>query len=534
MNSLKPLLKIQLLSWFGINKAIHSKDKREKKKFIGFIILVLFVVISMFITSFAYSYLMAISFEQLGIMYILLAVMMMATCLFTLVTTIYKTTGFLFAFKDYDTIMSLPIKTSTIVVSRLFTIYIMNILFSLIVMLPAGIIYAVKTIPSFEFYIIFIITFLFIPMIPIIIGTIIGSLIAVISSKFKKNNIINLILTILFFIGIMALSFTLQFSMQSGTDFANIGIQMINMINKIYPITIIYIDAVCNYNILSLILFVGVSVILFISFSTFVGYKYKSINTALTTVRTVSNYKLTTIKESSPFMALYKKELRRYFASPLYVLNTSTGLLLCVIMSLGLLIFGSESLEQLLELPGFSDIIGSLSPMVVSTFIAMSCTTCCSISLEGKSLWIIKSIPIKTKDILLSKIAVNLTILLPIILISGIILSLILNVSPIQIFMLFITPTVYAIFISLLGILVNLLYPNFSWESESVVVKRSVAMFISELLGMAVTILPIILLFIININLNIAIGVITMIFIVIDILLYKIVITKGVDIFSKL
>lgn len=535
MNNLRFLLKIQLLNWFGINKAIHSHDKNEKRKLIGFIILVVFVGISISLTSFAYSWLMSYAFIEIGAMELLLAIMMAVICLMTLFTTIYKTKGLLFGFKDYDILMSMPIKTSIIVASRLMMLYITNLFFAAFIMLPAGIVYAIKTSPSFEFYIIFIITFFVIPMLPIIIATIIGSLIAWVSSKFKRNNIANIILTILFFIFVMIISFVVQFSIQLAPEkMADIALEMIGMLNKLYPLTNIYIQAVCDYNIISLLIFIIISFGAFVIFSMFIGWKFKDINTVLSTVKITGNYKLTSLKQSTPFVALYKKELRKYFSSSIYVLNTAIGVIFSTIMTFGILFFGSESIEQILEMPGFTDNIKIIAPLAIAGLSAMSCSTACSISLEGKSLWIIKSIPINIKDIFMSKIAVNLTILIPLNIINGIILSIVLNLSPVQMLIMFITPAVYSIFISLFGLLMNLFYPSFTWESEAVVIKRSASITISVFVGMISIIIPAILLFVLPFDLFLIVGVVTLVMAIIDIVLYKIIFTKGVNIFYSL
>lgn len=535
MNNLKFLLKIQLLNWFGINKAIHSHDKKEKKKLIGFIVIIAFAALSILFSSFMYSWIIASAFMEIGAIELLLAVMMVVVCLMTLFTTIYKAKGLIFGFKDYDILMAMPIKTNIIVASRLIMLYITNLFFAAFIMIPASIVYTIKISPSFEFYIFFIITFLVIPMIPIVIAGIIGSLIAWISSKFKRNNIASIILTILLFIFIMGISFAMQFSIQqSPEDIANIALQMIEMLNKYYPLTNIYMQAVCNYDIISLLIFIIISFGAFIIFSMFIGWKFKNINTMLSTVKTTENYKLVGLKQSTPFMALYKKELRKYFSSSLYVLNTAIGSIFSTIMTFSILFFGSESIEQIFEMPGFSDNIKIIAPLAIAGLAAMSCSAACSISLEGKNLWIIKSMPIKVKDIFMSKIAVNLVILFPLNIINGIILSIILKLSPIQMLIMFLTPAVYSIFISLFGLLVNLLYPNFTWESEATVIKRSISMVIATLTGMVTILIPIILLFIIPVNSFLIVGITTLVMAIIDIVLYKIIFTKGINIFYSL
>ena len=65
----------------------------------------------------------------------------------SLVTTVYKAPGLLFAFKDYDLLMSLPVRTGSLVASRLLMLYGVNLAFTLLTMVPAWVVYAVFAAP---------------------------------------------------------------------------------------------------------------------------------------------------------------------------------------------------------------------------------------------------------------------------------------------------------------------------------------------------------------------------------------------------
>ena len=58
------------------------------------------------------------------------------------VAAFLKTNGVLFGFKDYDLVMSLPVPTSSVVLSRIASLYAMSLLFGVLVMVPAFAVYA--------------------------------------------------------------------------------------------------------------------------------------------------------------------------------------------------------------------------------------------------------------------------------------------------------------------------------------------------------------------------------------------------------
>ena len=59
----------------------------------------------------------------------------------------------------------------------------------------------------------------------------------------------------------------------------------------------------------------------------------------------------------------------------------------------------------------------------------------------------------------------------------------------------FITPIVYAFFVSMVGLIANLFMPNFSWQNEVTVIKQSAATLIAMLVGMFSAALPTVLFF---------------------------------------
>jgi len=482
------LTKLQLLASFGLNKALHTKDVKERRKSLLLSIGILVGVLMIAVVSFGYSFMMALAFEQMGRLDLLLAIMMAVTSIVGFFTTIYKASGVLFSYTDYDLVMSLPIKTSHVVASRILQLYMLNLFFTLMVMLPAGAVYAIKVNPGALYYLFFLMTLLFIPLLPIIAATIIGSFISWISSRFKASRMISLVLTFAVIIALMVGSFTLNGNEQQ--VLADMGTGLAELIFKLYPLAAMYVDAVCSYRIGSLLLFIALSVLSFIIFAAVLATKYKAIHTGLMTSHASSKYIMKPLEASSPFRALYKKELRRYFSSSIYVLNTSIGMILLLVMSIALLFVSSEKLGELVEIPQLSHYLSTLAPIVVSLFVTLSCTTSSSISLEGNHLWILKSSPVLKQTILLSKVAVNLTITLPILAVSCVLMMVSLRTGWIESLLLLVIPVIYACYSAVMGVIVNLKLPKLEWTSEVTVIKQSAAVLVSMLIGIVSLLVP--------------------------------------------
>ena len=173
----------------------------------------------------------------------------------------------------------------------------------------------------------------------------------------------------------------------------------------------------------------------------------------------------------------------RRSSSPIYVLNTAFGVVLYTAMSVALMFFRPASIGQLLEMPYFADYINRMAPLMASTFMALSSTTACSISLEGRSLWLAKSAPVKAMTIFHSKLGVNLTVTLPAVFVNGLLLMGALKTSFADGLLLLTLPAAYALFVSLAGLVVNLRYPFLDWLTETQPVKQSAATLITLLIG---------------------------------------------------
>ncbi len=530
MRELKLLLKVEFKHILNSLSFENIKKSKSKGKSIAFAVLIVFSVTMLMFYAVMYSFMMGSAFEKINALELLPALMMSACCLTTLFTTIYKVKGTLFGFNDYDLLMSLPIKTSTVVFSRILILYSLNFFFCIFLMLPASGVYIYYARPELSFYAGFILTFLLIPMVPIVAASVIGIIIHLAAARFKHKNAVNLFVTLSVFVMVMFFSLNQKNFI---VNMADIGQSLMNRINRYYPLAKMYTDGVCKSDIASLIAFIAVSVLVIAAFSFVVGKKFKALNALASAVRTVSDYKLSSLNVSSPFMALYKRELKRYFSSVIYVLNTGVGFLLFTMASAALIFTGKDNLEQISGIPGLADIIIKAGPIALSVFIVLSCTTACAVSLEGKNLWIIKSMPIEIKTIFLSKLAVNLTLSIPAILINSSVFSYIFHLGFGQAVLMYLVPAAYAVYTALMGLAVNLAYPNFTWSTEVTAIKQSAAVILAMIFGMLSVAVPLIVLFTFDsVNSKVLIYITFFMLVIINSVLYRYLMNKGVKTFN--
>lgn len=520
-NSISILLKAQFMNQSGLNTLRYEKDKKKKNTAVIFIILMTIIVVILALYSFGMGY----GLGQIGLASIIPGYAFTISSLIIMLFTVFKASGILFAFKDYDMLMALPIKTTTVITSRFLLMYGMNAFVSIVIMLPMGIAYCIWTNPQLLFYGMWFIAIFVTPLIPMTIAAVLGSIISAISSRFKYTNVVSIVLSFaltIVFIGASMNAGTMNSGQIDINQLASLGAMLSKKMNQIYPLEGIIEKAICQYNVVAFLAFLVISVVWYYVFLKIVSIKYKAINTGLTTHKTKSNYKLQSLSVTSPFKALYKKEVKRFFSSYLYVLNVGIGAVMLLVGSIACFIIGIDKLEQLIGMEIIKSMIVYFLPFVISGMLAMTCTTSVSLSLEGKNLWILQSAPLEAVTIYRSKMAVNVSILLPVSFISSLLMSICLKTDIMSTVWMFLTPLAYVGFTSVWGMFINIKIPNFTWESEVTVIKQSMASMMGILGGMLSGIIPIgILILFTGVDMNLLTGTITFIIIGITALLYR-------------
>lgn len=200
------------------------------------------------------------------------------------------------------------------------------------------------------------------------------------------------------------------------------------------------------------------------------------------------------LRASAPGWAMYKRELARYFSCTIYALNSTIGMVLLTAAAALLWFGGSAVLAQQSGLPGLEQRLGAVLPLAIAVCITMSCTTSASLSLEGKSRWLLCAAPVRAIQVYRAKMAVNLTVVAPFGLLSAVLLGIRFGATAGQAVWLGVVPAAYAVFTALLGMYMNVKFPRYDWPSEYYAVKGgAVSVLATTGLGMLSSTAPLLL-----------------------------------------
>ena len=128
---------------------------------------------------------------------------------------------------------------------------------------------------------------------------------------------------------------------------------------------------------------------------------------------------------------------------------------------------------------------------VISLCLMMNYMSGVALSLEGDSLWVIKSMPIRARDLLLSKTVPHILVSLPFCVISSTLLAIALRLDFLSVVLVLLIPIAATVFSALVGVVYNVLFPKFKYNNEAEPIKQSASVLFTILTMMLVAVLSI-------------------------------------------
>ncbi len=435
--------------------------------------------------------------DQFGRGTLLLAIVVVLTTVLTLIEGIYKSSSLLYNTRDDDLLLTLPISRGKIVALKLTKFYLFELIFNSMFLLPAIAVYFVRGGAALAFAPISVLILFLAPVIPVVLSCLIGAVISAFSSKFKKQTVVQIIFT--FIAAIIMLVASFYFSMTMNSDVIDDGIVKMGetMTNIYYPAKLCERMAT-EFNIVDLAIFIlmhlavaGLGVLVLAK--TFFKINTRAKMTSYGVTKKVDIEELE-VRGRKPIWALLRKELNKFFGTPVFITNAGFGIILFVIGAALLcwkfddIIVGIETTE---DFPLSTEMVRALLPVIV--FALMSFTTLFSfitssmISLEGKSINILKTLPVPVMTILRAKIIMAMIVILPLILVGDIVMAIWFGFGIVETLLLIIGSVALPASMQIFGILINLKYPMMDAENDMEVVKQSRSTMICTFVAMGAT-----------------------------------------------
>lgn len=473
---IKALLKKQMtevFSWIFMDP--KKKTRRTGKGMIGYLVLYLALIAYLggMVFMMAKFLCEAIVPAPLNLTWFYFAIMGLLAIVLGVFGSVFNTYASLYLAKDNDMLLAMPIPPRAILFARLVGVYLSGLFFEMIVMLPATVawfIYGTPTVLGAVFAILipFVLSFFVLSL-----SCLLGLLIAFISTHIKHKSLV----TTVFALGFFALyMWGYTKIMSSLTELlAVVGDIAEAVKGPLFPFYHMGLSATGKP--LSFLVFAGIVLGIFLVVYLILSRSFLSL--ATTNKGSVKKaYKRERTAQKSVGKALLAKELKRFVASPTYMLNCGLGALFLPIAGVMLLIF-REDIGAMLplfgELLGNADVISLLLAAAACMMGVMIDITAPAVSLEGKHVWILQSLPVFPTQVLHAKLKLHLLIAVPPTVFA---VACLLIAVPLSLPFYFLIPVATLLFVALIalfGLFMNLKAPNLSWVSETVPVKQSLS-----------------------------------------------------------
>lgn len=511
MTNLITLLKKDILTSFIFKIPHMLRDKNERKKLILYpIVFALVGLYAYLLVAFVIDFIGvydslgkgSVYLEQAFLAYTMLAIFGMVP---TLISNFYYS-------NDVSMLLTLPVKPSEILTSKIISSSIFVLSSALITILP----FVIKYI---DFYskglgfgvLMLILTLVYTILITSLVAFVVVAMMSVVNRFARAKNLLQILGT-LFIIGLSVMLSTFLNSPEIQTrDITNVASMVLSRVEgalKINPFNS-FISMAINGNILGLVILIALAALVIYITST-LGSRLLLVgvlnNQAVSKRKKISAKEKENIyKPSSPLMQVFKKDFLQIIRTPVYMLNTfAMGILVPLIMVAPLWfnrnsIFGGDlEFSQIYQVYDLLESEFSIPLIFAFTFIASlalfsfinssaAMTSGTSITREGKNIWLMQTLPINYKDQILGRIlsafVVGFLSTLPITL-----LIIFFTRMPIYMLLAFLLASfVMNIFNSIIGIWKDAGKPKLNWDTPQKAMKQNINTMILIYLSMGIS-----------------------------------------------
>ena len=481
MKNLANLTKIYLKQLFS---QIGSK-KRSKSTSILFLVLISAVVCIGLGSSY---HSLGESLAAVGHPEMVLMLGLISAAIFVLFFTIYQQQGVYYKTNDYEFLSSLPIKTAHIVSAKFISSYILSVFWYMLFALPVHVVYFMFNPITISGIIFSIFSIFLSPAFITLIGNVLAVLINLITRKLKNQNVLNSIFTLIFTLFI----FFFVFFASNNTLTNMFNTSKISIWIKIFlPYLPFLFSSITGNSIVQFLIFLLISLVS-ITISILIStLTYKLINASGEKVIKKKKEKIKPYiyHPRNVYFTLLKKEFKTLINMPVYFVNTIIGGVLSFVIALTIGIITNDiSSPELSAVKELMVVVFTLSS--IFTF-SVAPPTSVSINVEGEKINILKSYPLRFREIAMAKISLSTFVYFPFMLLSNIVFFSIAqpNNALLIIFSL-LTQIVALLTIICLGFLINLRFYKIDWINVTQAVKQSMSVFVCVLISFVLFLVP--------------------------------------------
>ena len=502
------LLRVQVLAL--INSIAPARSGSKQRSASTRIILVLAAGLLLAGLAVIYMIGLGISLMEMGVVDAIPVFAVLLGSIAGVAFTFMKANGTLFGMADYDLVMSLPFPRRTVVASRMAALFGTATALGAVLMVPLYAVYFSVIPITAASLAAAVASVLLAPAIPTSLAIFASFALTAVAARFRHANLVYIVFVLVALTAFVIGSYGFSFSVQTGSDadtarlLADMGAvaeMLQGSMARIYPPAGLVARAVTMESLPALLAFTACSLAVPAICLEIMQRSYLVINGLLASRgnrgRSGAKAALTASEHtSSPFKALVIKELRTQIGIPTYAINCLFGYLLMLALSIALAVIDARGLLESGALesgalnPGSIalrmaiDQVFLLVPWCIAFCAVVSPTAAVSISIEGKSAWLMATAPMPARVILGAKLASNAIPMAIAVAVSASVMLIGGQIDPLGALETLVVGFGLFYLVVNIGMLLDARRPNFAWSSAQEIVKRSLPIMACVLGGM--------------------------------------------------
>jgi len=480
---LKAILKKQFLelnqAYFRNMKTGKNRGKGGTIAFIGLFILIFF---SLGFFFYEIAGVLCSGMVAAGLNWLYFSMMGILAIFLGIFGSVFNTYAGLYKAKDNELLLSMPIPTSYILFARTLGVFAMSLLYSAIVWIPAVLQYWVTADHSPACVAFCILLILVLSLLITVLTCLLGWVVAQIAGRVKKKSFITVLASLLFF----ALYYFFYFKLNSFIQNAVANASSIGEAMKARALPLYWLGNAAAGQGLSMLLFTILCSALFVLACYIMSRSFLKLAGEGKQAKTKA-YTHGELKSSGLDAALLKKEFRRFGASPTYMLNGALGVVFLIAIAVAAVVKGAAirglvgSMTEIFPNPVAMAAV--LAACGISLITDMDAISAPSVSLEGKNLWVLQSLPVPADRVLKAKQRLHIIVNLIPAIIALVTVELVIGADILSLLAALLFVAVSVLFQAALGLLLDLKRPNLNWTNEAVPIKQNLSVLFVMLLG---------------------------------------------------
>ena len=419
------LLRLQLLSRYADLKPRNLKTalKEKKGRTIGMFAAILFLVIYLGVVLYIVETNMMDILIGLEMPEMLITMAVMLTTAGTLIMSFFFTLSALYLGRDAAYLAALPLKPRTILSSKLVQVWISETLIDAIILLPACILYGVKTGADPGFYLRMVVVWLLIALMPICVIAFVSSLLIRLSALWRHREILLTVSGIALMIAYMFLMMNLGGITGDTADGGEMIRQLVESSSaRIGAMTALFPPAAWaangmlgqNYGMFAVWILISLAAPVITVW--LLGYSYRKLSMMQTETPGSSKKKLTgreSFASGSQLKACCLRELKTILRVPSYATNILPVCFMPLLMVIMILVIGGKSAGE--NGGGFQELFRNMPQVIVMGILAavmaymsgMNPALSTAVTREGKGHDFLKALPVSPHTFIRAKFIVG-------------------------------------------------------------------------------------------------------------------------------